>query len=265
MMTSIGTVPSPPTAAGHVKAPAGLRAPRRGVGERYLSTRLLAANAGLSDPRTQRDIAANIGPFLPVRRDALILDIGVGTGAVLDYLKVQGYTAYRGVDVDEECVQLCARAHPVELVSDAGAFLRSRASTFDAIVLRDVLPHLQAEDAVHLLSGALLALTPASPVIVQAFNGALPSASYTLANDLTHRVVYTEHSLRQLFLLAGFDDVHVHGAIQVTRGFRGMAYRAARRAYCHALTLTIGLERGFGGNPTIYERELVAVGRAPRQ
>lgn len=244
---------------------AGLQAPRDNFRRGYLSTRLAAANSGLSDFRAQRDIGANIGPLLPARRDALILDVGVGTGAVLDYLKAQRYTAYRGIDVDEECVRLCAREHPVELVSDAGAFLIARASAFDAIVLRHVLPHLEAEGAVDLLSGTLSAIAPASPVIVQTFNGALPSASYTLANDLTHRTVYTEHSLRQLFLLAGFDNVQVHGATQVTRGLRGMAYRAARGGYCHALRLVIGLERGFGGNPTIYERELIAVGRAPQR
>ena len=126
-------------------------------------------------------------------------------------------------------------------------------------MIKDVLPHLDRKGVVALLEASLEAISERGLVLVETFNGGLPSASYTLASDLTHQVAFTEHSLRQALLLAGASEVRITGAVQVVAGIRGQVYRAVRVVYCSCVRLRYGIERGFGNNPTIFTPRLMAI------
>jgi 2-polyprenyl-3-methyl-5-hydroxy-6-metoxy-1,4-benzoquinol methylase len=227
----------------------------------YLSTRLATADSAVERAQTARHAEANYRRYLPQRRDLPILDVGSGTGSLLDWLKVVGYRDIQGIDVDAECVAACSARHRVELVQSVEAWLGERPETFAVIVVKDVLPHLERQDVVALLSACLGSLYTDGTLLVETFNGALPSASYTLANDLTQRVAFTEHSLRQALRLAGASTIKVSGATQAVSGLRGRVYRMIRTVYSRGIRLRYGVERGFGNNPSILTPKLLAIVR----
>jgi 2-polyprenyl-3-methyl-5-hydroxy-6-metoxy-1,4-benzoquinol methylase len=227
----------------------------------YVTSRLGPANPVPDLERAFRQFDADIAPSLPDDRSATIVEIGFGLGAVLDYLKARGFDRYQGIETDPECVEACREGHPVELVADTSEFLASSPGTYDLVILRNVIAHLDHEAALSLLRSARSSLTADGAILVETFNAALSSAAYTLANDFTHRVAYTEHSLRQVLLVAGFSEISVRGGSLVVGGVRGLVYRLGRAAHIGALRLRLVLERGMGGNPTIWSKSLVALAR----
>lgn len=229
----------------------------------YLTSRLSASSA--SDRcRVFRSADKNFAPHLPDDRTAPILDIGAGRGFVLDYLRHSGYTSLHGIDIDAECVAACADRHSVELVEDTVGWLRGQPSKYAMVILKDVISHLSRDEVVDFLRAIRGSLRKDGSLVIETFNGALPSAAYTLANDLTHKVAYTEHSLQQALILAGFEQISVIGALQPVQPIRGRIYLVARRVYCMGIQLRLGLERGFGNNPTILAPKLIAVARGGR-
>lgn len=152
----------------------------------------------------------------------------------------------------------------MELVEDAASWLWLRPASFNAVVLRHVVPHLDRSTAVEFVSSVRQALRPGGIVLAQAFNGALASAPYTIANDLTHRVTYTEHSLRPLLRLAGFTSTIVLPLEPMSgRGLHAYGLRSARGLVRALRGATLVAERGASGNPTIFTKDLLAVANPP--
>lgn len=227
----------------------------------YLSTRLNDANTQVARAHLARAAAYDLAPDLPADRTAPILEVGFGTGLLLDHLKEAGYTQLQGIDVDAECVESCQARHAVQLTADPEAFLRSRPGAYRLILLKSVLAHVEPDRVVPFLEALHGALQPGGTVWLETFNGSLPSAPYTHANDFTHRRSYTEYSLAQVLRLARFDTVQVRGGDMGVTGLKGRAFLALRQLYFRWVRLTRGLERGFGNNPTIDAKMLIAVGR----
>ena len=215
----------------------------------YLTSRLLDANRRLDPVRLRRDIELNIAPHLPRDREARILEIGFGLGCVLDYLQAAGYRRYSGVETDEEAVRIASSKHPVQLVEDTSSYLAAHPEEYDVIVLRQVIAHLEPVSGIQLVTAVRQALRPGGVAVLQTFNAALPTAPYTLANDLTHHAAYTEHSLRQLLVVCGFESVQIFGGRLATRGVRGWAFRFVRAAYCRLLQLRFGLRARIWWEP----------------
>ncbi len=234
------------------------------VSHRYAETRFLEASEQLDVSRLYRDFALNYLALLPVDRSARCLDLGCGLGFFLDWLGSLGYSNRQGVDISGDCVEATAKRHPAELVSDSREFLEARAGHWDLIVVRHVIAHLEYRETIPLLSAIYRALAPGGRLLLETFNGALPTATYTLANDFTHRQMFTEASLRQVLRLGDFEIVEVRPGRNVRSGARAALYGAARALYERWLRVTFLLERGAGNNPTTFAKFLVAIGDRPK-
>lgn len=99
-----------------------------------------------------------------------ILDVGCGTGAVLDMLSALGET--HGIDVESAALAFCAERNLANLVQSSAAALPYADGTFDLIVMADMLEHLQddattiRESARVLRSGGIMLCTvPAHPAL----------------------------------------------------------------------------------------------------
>jgi SAM-dependent methyltransferase len=223
--------------------------------------------ADLDLRRAFRQYAHDYGPYLPADRAAPILDFGCGWGALLAYLARERYRAFEGVDVDPRCVAFCrARITPsVQHVADSRAFLAERRGTYAAIVMRQVAYYFPPTEIVSYLTAAREALAPEGRLIVQVFNGALFTGAYPRYNDRHITTVFTEHSLRWALESAGFHEPAIFGATLPARGVRQALWQAGRRVWWRALLAIYVLERGLDSlNPTIFERDIVAVARAGR-
>jgi len=150
-------------------------------------------------------------PHLPPDRQARILEVGCGLGQFLYFLKQEEYVNHWGIDIGREQVDSCRRSvtDQVEWVDDTRAYLAQRTGYYSAIVFIDVLEHIEDEDLFPLLEAARGALTDTGKIIISVPNAACITSLTTLYGDLTHKRLFTEGSLSQLLLAAGFSNVQI--------------------------------------------------------
>ncbi len=137
--------------------------------------------------------------------DMNCLEIGSGTGVFLAYLARKGLANFRGMDHDPALLAV----QPSDVVdrfecADVWSYLESlQDTTFDRIVLLDVLEHFSPDEGFRLLSLINRALSGQGKIIVKVPNVASPWGQHYQFGDLTHKTAYTGDSLRQLATACG--------------------------------------------------------------
>lgn len=198
--------------------------------EHYLSTHFGGIRS--ADPDALESYARHYctvyGPLLPADKGAPILEVGCGMGHFLYFLQAQGYVNHWGIDIGKEQINHC-REHvtqQVSLVSDTASYLLERKGQYHAIVFLDVLEHLEDDNLWEILGGAKEALVPGGKVIVSVPNAACITSLMTLYGDLTHRRLFTEGSLGQLFRTLGYTNIEMlPNEKKVIRSFRSRRER----------------------------------------
>jgi 2-polyprenyl-3-methyl-5-hydroxy-6-metoxy-1,4-benzoquinol methylase len=202
-------------------------------------------------------------PWLPAEPSARILDLGCGGGEFLEFLGRAGYSRAEGVDVSPEQIERC-RARGLDRVTqseDTSTFLRRHSSTFDAVVMNDVLEHIQKTQCIDMLETIRAALTQGGSIVVKVPNAANVYGLVARYLDFTHELAFTEHSLRQVLLTAGYRDVEVHG-IRVPLRLRAkrLLYWSMNRTY-EAIHRAAYIAAVGSDAPTILTKLLVARGK----
>jgi SAM-dependent methyltransferase len=149
----------------------------------------------------RRQLASDTLRRYRVKRSGRVLDMGCGTGAMLDELHDLG-TAF-GLDISATALSYCAARGHTRLALGVGENLPCRANTFDGIVSLDVIEHIEEDRRVlqnlfricH--EGALVVITvPAVPWL------------WTTRDDrLGHKRRYTRPLLLEVARSAGFEVV----------------------------------------------------------
>lgn len=146
--------------------------------------------------------------FLPKDQSAAIVDAGCGNGSLVYWLQKRGFENASGVDGSPDQIAAgqalgIANLQAVDLVSH----LRQTPDAYDLVFLRDVVEHFEKEHVIELLRICRASLKPGGRLVVQVPNGASPFVGRVLYGDFTHEVAYTESSLSQVFLIAGFENL----------------------------------------------------------
>jgi 2-polyprenyl-3-methyl-5-hydroxy-6-metoxy-1,4-benzoquinol methylase len=136
---------------------------------------------------------------------AAILDLGCGSGALLDYLGRRGYTHACGVDISAEQVELAYRRGVNAEQHDALEYLAANSESFDAVLAVDVFEHFTRDELSHLVRQLFSALKPGGRLLVQTANGSGLHPGQVIYGDLTHQTILTPESLGQLLRSVGFD------------------------------------------------------------
>ena len=171
---------------------------------------------GQDDLRREGKLAArlyrkNMKPHLPSDQAARILDLGCGFGLFLDFLRSEGYKNTTGVDACRANVKICESRRLSVSREDNQALLEQHPQEFDCINLNYVLEHYDKEDALRLLEAVNASLNPGGTTLIMVPNMGNPiTATRNLYMDITHEVSYTEESMKQILLLAGFQHVFVY-------------------------------------------------------
>ena len=165
-------------------------------------------------------------PHLPAARDAFIADAACGIGYALAMLQKSGYTHVVGIDLSEEQVEVAkGKGLPVER-AEAIAWLSARPGELDAVLALDFAEHLTRDELLAFLDACRSALKPGGRVVIKTPNALSPLASRFRWRDLTHELVYSEHSIRQAFLTCDLVPVAIVG-----ERFRPLTWKARVRGW----------------------------------
>ena len=139
------------------------------------------------------------------------LDIGVGRGEMLRCMKKWGHN-YHGIDISPSTVNFCKKLDlSCELVDDTEFWLNNHQKQFDIITCLDVLEHIPKEHLINFLKSIRNSLNKDGIAIFQVPNLQSPFGYLHHFNDITHVCGFVEHSLNQVLLSVGFNNLTFFG------------------------------------------------------
>ncbi len=162
--------------------------------------------------RGSRDaIRARLEDYLPLFAGATnVLDIGCGRGELLDLFREHGVAA-RGIDVNDEMVEVCRERGLVAERADAVGFLSAQPDdSLGGIIAIQVVEHLDPNYLMRLIDTARHKLRPGAPMVLETINAACWAAFFdSYIRDLTHVRPLHPDTLRYLVQAYGFSTVDV--------------------------------------------------------
>jgi 2-polyprenyl-3-methyl-5-hydroxy-6-metoxy-1,4-benzoquinol methylase len=213
-------------------------------------------------------------PWLPLQKDARILDLGCGLGHQLFELWCAGYRNLEGIDLSEGQAATAAKSagKRVRIRQAEGAeYLAGRQNMYDLIVMMDMIEHIPETEALPLLRRVHEALVPGGRVVVRTGNMATLTASFIRYIDLTHTTGFTEISLAELLTQAGFNDHNFvpdwslrFNGWRPWVPWRRLGLRALANNLLHRLVYWVRghtpMPQHFAMNLTVYSRKPLAPG-----
>jgi 2-polyprenyl-3-methyl-5-hydroxy-6-metoxy-1,4-benzoquinol methylase len=160
--------------------------------------------------KTKKIFDARYSSFLPADLNANIIDVGCGSGRMLEWLEKRGFKNIEGIDASEEQVLLAKRSTIARVIKGNINEWDFGVQKYQLILLLDVLEHLSKSDAITLLQKLSVALKMNGKIIIQVPNCISPFGLRIQYGDITHVTAYNEHSLSQLLKISGFGQVKIH-------------------------------------------------------
>jgi len=202
--------------------------------------------------------------LIPKDKGARILDVGCGTGHFLHYLKRQGYEKIEGVEQSPEQADLCERSGlSVTRTEDLFALLGERASTYDFIVLNDVLEHFTKDEAIVVLGLLKGALVPGGRLVLRVPNMSCIYGLHGRYIDFTHEIGFTEFSMTQVLSAVGFKDIAIRDnrtpfGLKPLRLCRWILYKLWHKLLSFIYLIEVGTDR-----PRLLGKVLIASAARP--
>ncbi len=142
--------------------------------------------------------------YLPLNKKSNILDVGCGLGHFLYFLRKEGYTQIKGIDMDNENVSRCKKEGFNVVRGDLLKYLEDSKEKFDVIIMNDVIEHIPKKKIIYLLTLIKTRLNKEGKLFVKTLNCNSRAGLTGFFSDFTHQIGFTEKSLYQLSILTGF-------------------------------------------------------------
>lgn len=235
---------------------------RERIYAQYMAARMAPPPRSIADLEPRRHfLAALIGRHFPRDKQAQILELGCGHGAVIHFARRSGYPDIHGVDRSPDQVAL-ARELGIEGVQEGDALatvLGAPASSLDAVVAVDLIEHYTKRESLGLLEAVWRALKPGGRLILHTPNAESPFGSRMVFWDITHEQAFTRSSIVQLLSAAGFGSVTcfedvpaVHGPVSLGRFILWKIIRTGLYFY-------MAVETGDWKSPHIFSQNFTVV------
>jgi len=147
-------------------------------------------------------------------KDAKILEIGCGTGTVLNLLHQLGFKLLTGIDVSAQMLASAREKLPPEVdlqcIDVQDFFTQKENESFDFIMAAHVLEHIPREQTIPVLKEAFRTLKHGGYLNLKVPNAACLLSGRTCFCDFTHVVHFNELSLAQVLEIAGFDASNIN-------------------------------------------------------
>ena len=186
---------------------------------------------------------------VPADRDAQILDLGCGFGALLYWLKQAGYNRLEGMDRSAEQVE---GAHGLGLAfvreGDITEHLATRSSSScDVVFAFDVLEHFGKEEAMRFADEVFRVLRPGGRFILHLPYAEGVFSGSVACGDFTHELILNRRSVAQLLRCVGFSDISSYEDTPVVHGVMSAARWMIWKAYRAVFSLAYAAETGESG------------------
>ena len=144
-----------------------------------------------------------------IPKDSEVLDIGCGVGQFLYYLNKSGYHNITGIDYDQDMITVAKQMVPdARCISmPVKEYLDNCDCKYALVVMNDVNEHLQREDVIPILEMIRKVIRTNGYLILKTPNMASPLGPNLRYKDFTHCLGFTESSLEQVMLAAGFESI----------------------------------------------------------
>ena len=202
-----------------------------------------------------------IRDHFPKDRNAKILDVGCGYGALLHFAREAGYRDVSGVDAAKQQVEAAA-ALAIEGVREGGILETLDAAaegSLDLIVTLDVIEHFAKDDLLRLVDAVHRGLRDGGRWIIHAPNGESPFFGAVLHGDLTHEQAFTRESMAQLLLASNFREVRCYEDTPVAQGAKSLVRVLLWRLIRAGLRVYVAAETGDTSPDVIFSRNLLVV------
>ena len=200
----------------------------------------------------------------PDDKEAPILDLGSGHGALIHFARQAGYANIRGVDGSPEQVSAARRLgiDGVEEGDVVTTLAGCPTGSLGCVVTFDLIEHFTRDELVSLVDDVKRVLEQGGVWIIHTPNGESPFASRMRYGDLTHELAFTQTSVAQLLYSSGVSEVHSDEDAPVSHGLKSAGRWAAWKIIRAILRLYIAAETGDTGRNAIFSQNFLTVARS---
>ena len=198
---------------------------------------------------------------LPDDKTAAILDIGCGDGKFIFFLEHKGYTNVEGLELSSQQAESARKnvKSPIHEVDDTASFLSYKTNSYRMITLNDVLEHVQKQEVVEFLKTIYGAISPGGTVVVNVPQVLGVTSLFCRYNDFTHQTLFTEMSIKQVLVSAGFCNIKfISQKWPIKWTLRHLTFRIARLLWYSLLKMIYIIESPGEKHPRHFQVRLVA-------
>lgn len=197
----------------------------------------------------------------PSDKDARILDLGCGHGAIIHFARQGGYRQVAGVDRSPQQVTAAKRLGIDNVVQ--GDLMNTLAAqpdgSLDVVLTFDVIEHFARDELLPLVDAVCRVLSSGGRWIIHVPNGESPFAGRIRYGDFTHELAFTSTSLSQLLLSSGFRELNCFEDVPVVHGVRSAVRWALWKVFRGVLRIYIAAETGQVHDTHIFSQNMLAV------
>ena len=202
-----------------------------------------------------------IARCMPQDREATVLELGCGHGALLYALQQAGYVNTCGVDGSAEQVE-AARQLDIAGVAQGDA-MQTLAETPDAsvdvVIAFDMIEHFTKAELVGLVDEVGRVLKRGGRWIIHAPNAESPFGMRIRYGDYTHELAFTRQSLAQVLLTSSFAHVECFEDRPVLHGLKSSVRAVLWQLIRVVLLFFIAVETGSLDRRAVFSQNLLAV------
>ncbi len=165
--------------------------------------------------------------FLPLlsdfqKEDIKILELGCGSGYLLQFLKKEGFKNTYGIDISTQQIDIAKAKGLNADVVDIFEFLKTNETKYDVIFALDFVEHFYKHELLELFSRINNVLNDKGVFILHTPNGQGLFPGRNIYGDLTHLTIFSPNSLTQILKITGFEAIKFYETGPVAKNFKGI-------------------------------------------
>ena len=202
-----------------------------------------------------------IREHFPADRNAFILDLGCGHGALVHFARKAGYRNTTGVDRSPQQVAEAQRLGIEGVVEgDLMETLGSLPScSQDMVITFDVIEHFTKNELIPFVDEVYRVLRKGGKWIIHTANGESLFGGRMRYADFTHELAFTRISITQLLKSSGFSNVICYEDTPIPHGIKSALRWLLWKAIRGMLRLYLAVETGAGEKACIFSQVFLTV------